>query len=287
MKTLMTKAFCLSVPLFLNLSCGQERAQDSDLDLVGGQPATDQQIPAVVKIKSPSCTATKIAPKRFLTAGHCVYNNRVGVKALYPQYRAGSKIQITGANLPTDGSFTTLTIRKTVLHNTYWSRAHGSTDSPYINANASDIAYFEVQENTPGIPAMAVWREPIPVGTSVFISGYGCENGVKWPTYYGKYGRLKWKIVKTLSKADLDHPNKSFNFDVNGVYARSLITNGAKRPGGGASLCPGDSGGPLMIWGHVVGVNSYYSFDRFDPSQTSYTNWHAKISHPEVRYWLP
>ena len=104
MKTLMTKAFCLSVPLFLNLSCGQERAQDSDLDLVGGQPATDQQIPAVVKIKSPSCTATKIAPKRFLTAGHCVYNNRVGVKALYPQYRAGSKIQITGANLPTDGS---------------------------------------------------------------------------------------------------------------------------------------------------------------------------------------
>src|SRR4029079_13662011 len=64
-------------------------AARGDDALVGGMAATGPQFPATVYLKS-GCTATKVAPKRLLTAAHCVLDPAT-VSVRFPK---GSKIQV-------------------------------------------------------------------------------------------------------------------------------------------------------------------------------------------------
>ncbi len=58
--------------------------------LIGGKAASASQFPATVYLKS-GCTATKVAPKRLLTAAHCVLDPAT-VSIRFPK---GSKIAVS------------------------------------------------------------------------------------------------------------------------------------------------------------------------------------------------
>ena len=75
-------------------------------------------------------------------------------------------------------------------------------------------------------------------------------------------------------------PNDPVLANVAGSYA---ITPGKRGVRTSASLCPGDSGGPLYRTNGradtIVGVNAYYSFapEAEDPKRVSVTNWHTRL----------
>ena len=65
---------------------------------------------------------------------------------------------------------------------------------------------------------------------------------------------------------------------------RYIGTPGMTQDSNEASLCPGDSGGPLWRGmtgsvNRVVGVNAYYNFS--DNSNISYQNSHTRITGPQ------
>src|SRR6476620_6670015 len=64
-------------------------AAESNDALIGGRAASAGQFPATVYLKG-ECTATKVAPKRILTAAHCVLDPAT-VSIRYP---AGSRISV-------------------------------------------------------------------------------------------------------------------------------------------------------------------------------------------------
>lgn len=57
--------------IFLVMACGTE-SQNSDLNLINGQPATIAQVVRIINVnKGSACTATIVGPRVLLTAGHC------------------------------------------------------------------------------------------------------------------------------------------------------------------------------------------------------------------------
>ncbi len=54
--------------------------------------------------------------------------------------------------------------------------------------------------------------------------------------------------------------------------------------GGHASLCVGDSGGPTVRNGKIVGVNSSYIIDQNLQTEEAYLNLHSRISN--VQGWI-
>lgn len=138
---------------------------------------------------------------------------------------------------------------------------------------------------------------PVVDGDRLWIMGYGCENGVDNANRYPEGGpRLKVQDTEALGEAVLEHEGTFIPTEQNPVvHERYVITPGKAFADEQASLCPGDSGGPVYRADTdgtvIVGVNAYYSFlPRFrDPDRVSYTNWHTRLdeSSPwQVNPWL-
>jgi len=211
---------------------------------------------------SRQCSATKIAARRFLTAAHCVADTSTGMVA--SAVAAGRPIQMSNAVSPGLRDFALLHIDRVVLHpdfkralerfhaykekiiNEYREHHKGvdlelrirrvESDNHFTVRNP-DLAVVSVRELTPGIPITKIDFAPLTAGDLVHLIGYGCEADRDVPLAT-KYGRRRWGETKVIR---ID----TVNFY---TFANQMLP-------GAPSLCSGDSGGPVMRAGKVVGVH--------------------------------
>ena len=256
----------------------------SVLALLGGQVDTDEAFSAVVvltKEGAPHCSATKIGPAAFLTAAHCVANIRTG--DLDDAFRTGSRLPVsqrTAPRVPAD--FVGLTIERTVLHPGYEAalrRFHAykekkiqdyrqryagddlaqrirrlETDS-HFTSRYPDVAILLVREATDGIPVIEIDCEPLRAGDRVQLVGYGYES-LKHPALARQthpFGRRNWGATQVIR-----------------VDPVNFYTYGGLMRAGMPSLSPGDSGGPVLRAGRVVGVHgTVYGLSHLDAARSN------------------
>lgn len=261
--------------------------------LIGGRLAGPEQFRTTVGFAD-VCTAAKVGPRLFLTAAHCVAVPRPGrldpIPDPFPpndgvgeKYLPGSPVLIHfGLNVD-DPAQAELTITRTSIHPSWWECP--LCQEPSRNA-AADIAVVEIAEDTPEIPEARVELDRIPVGAPVVKVGWGCEVTTSLPPGTRvELDRYKLDDTVTIVPSEVQRHEPRISDEQLALLDDSyLITAGRDQNGDDASLCLGDSGGPLYLADEadprVVGVNSDYTFrgDQPAPGGVSWTDWHTRTS---------
>lgn len=252
--------------------------------LLGGQADAPDGFSAVVALtvgNTARCSATKIAPAAFLTAAHCVANTATGT--LDDAFQPGRRIFVS--NLPAPRmpqDFIGLTLAKTQLHpryrealqrffiykeekiRAYRARYAGEElarrirvleADNHFTARFPDLAVLFTLEPTERIPLAEIACEPLQPGMTVQHVGYGYTS-VKHLAAARKsdpFGRRQWGTTQVIR-----------------VDPVNFYTYGGLLRAGEPSLSPGDSGGPVLRDGRVVGVNgTVYGLSHLDAARSN------------------
>jgi hypothetical protein len=273
--------------------------------LIGGTPATADHFRSTVGIHD-DCTAAKVGPRLFLTAAHCVALGRPGRGEPVPEdfppndgvrndYLPGQSLLMMWGLDSDDDQQGEMTIVRTSIHPSWWECP--LCQDPILGSGAADVALIEIAENTPEIPEARVELGSIAVGAAVVKVGWGCEERTNVDPNTLDLGRYKRADATIIPGSDIRHDESPITdgqlAQVDGAY---LITAGHAQDEDLASLCLGDSGGPLYLPDNsdprIVGVNSNYTFPpTVAPSLggVSWTDWHTKTSLDSVQgvgQWL-
>jgi len=255
--------------------------------LIGGEPDESGDYGAVVVLAAGPrsvCSATKIGPRRFLTAAHCVVD---AVSAtLRPAFEPGGQVRVSNALAPRDeGDFVVLDVVDTQLPPDYldglarfqaYRRERRAALAEvlsgaeleqrmlmlsmrhHFSARFPDLAIVDVAAATPAIPSMNVDLTPLKPDDAVTLVGYGCEHSPS---------------ASDQTDADDDRPfgrrsagrTRVIRADRINVYTYArLMADGAP------SLCPGDSGGAVLHDGRVAGVlGTVYGLTRQDAANSN------------------
>jgi hypothetical protein len=269
-----------------------ERIESTDDALIGGYEFTGLTAAqtGTIAIKD-GCTAALVSPKHILTAAHCAQS---------PNYYYRGTIQIAQTGrLTAATAWTSVKIANTYIHpgwtalclTTQCSDAQTLT-APY----APDLAIVELQSELPSwsFRTAAIPRARYNLDAEVFVAGYGCEVRVGGPAPAPP--KLKMAYTRTLAGTSINDfrpvvsPMFQWNFDNSNIVTAGLSGWGV------ASLCPGDSGGPLLLSSPaangptyptnlVIGVNAYYTFAA--GSGVSQRNIHARLNDSGATFtWL-
>jgi hypothetical protein len=263
--------------------------------LIGGELAPADHFRSTVGIAN-RCTAAKVGARLFLTAAHCVDAPRgrlppgtvVREDGLAEDFAPGATIPIHYGLSPTDGQVGQFSIVATTIHPS-WLASTAETPPKDVNGAAADIAVFEIEEETPFIPEAQVSLDRLAVGAEVVKLGWGCETRANDPDHVGL---LPYKTsaawIVPVDHVDHEQDRGTFFSDLQleSIDDAYSITAGHAQDADLASLCPGDSGGPLYLPDSderiVVGVNSDYTFlpvtDPEDLGGVSWTDWHTRTS---------
>lgn len=288
--------WAVSAGLGLLSACGAEPSNsdfadgeffdEQEQELIGGTTAAQYHFRSTVGIGD-VCTATKVGARLYLTAAHCVFDrneladgfpptnapNHDGVAA---QFSPGASIAIAyGLNVNDQSQRATVKVVKTNIHPTWlvYSRIHLTV------AGGADIAVVEVDRDLPQIPEARVELGEVQPGTPVVKVGFGCEDSAGGNV--NVLGRYKTADATVLPASALSVGSGDLQTAWEGLVVESsyLLTSGKQRESSRASLCNGDSGGPLYLNNNsdrrVVGVNSYYEQNG---TGISLTDWHTKTS---------
>jgi hypothetical protein len=217
-----------------------------DVTLAGGQEIDDPLLwtSIVIARRSSSryCTATLIGPNVLLTAAHCVDAKSPG----NPAKTVGGTVRINGAPLQLKGCAMAPGYRESALP---------TEDSP---RSSDDFALCEVVGNVgEGILETLDDRAESRVHAPILMSGYGCIN---LRVFLGKLVFDDGEKKLRVGEAKLNAVGVSDAESSPGRYLRTRTTD--EEP----ILCPGDSGGPVLVGvtfekqagprRRVVGVNS-------------------------------
>lgn len=249
-------------------------SKERDLQLIGGTQAAPYHFRSTVQLRFPgigACTGAKVGPRHFLTAAHCIADD-----AGQSQLGSGDSIEVTNDIVLAGATFQSLPVQSATVHETYTDACDGDCvngrvmhwDSP------ADIAVIVVGSDSPSIPAARVDLGHVPDGTSVVKTGYGCEDNVNSGSPSARY---KTDVTETVSSNDLISwgwwESSFVRYRVlsedlaDRIGATNLVTHGNSGNSTEASLCPGDSGGPLYLNNNsdprVIAVNAYYVFSTF------------------------
>lgn len=293
------------VPAFA-ISCGAEGGAELDSNhtfasngeaLIGGHLAAPYHFRSTVGIGD-HCTAAKVGPRHFLTAAHCVAVPRPGRFEPVPEnfppndgvrddYLPGEPLLINWGLDADDSEQGVFTIVETSIHPSWWT-CPLCQDPPLAQGGAADIAVVEIAENTPSVPEARVELDPIATDTQVVKVGWGCEERTNIDPSTLALDRYKTEDAWIIPASAIQHNTAPpiSNGQVTTVAASYLITAGHAQDEDYASLCLGDSGGPLYLPNNsdprIVGVNASYTFEpSSDPNDlggVSWTDWHTKTS---------
>lgn len=265
-------------------------AESGEDALIGGAPATVAQFPSTVYLKR-GCTAAKVAPKRLLTAAHCVLDP----STLDLVYGPGKPADVSRE--PAKG-FTEHAVAK-VHVNPAWMKAcaeaYCASSAVTARLDAADVAVIELAEELAGVPTAPIDPTPLAPKDRVTVLGFGCIEGVlvedKRETASLKFAET---TITSASRAVHDgSPVDAASLpQASAIYA---MTPGPARAKAESGLCPGDSGGPLYRKREgalfVVGVNANYTLrpGEEDLQGIPVTNWHTRLddrSRHGVAAWL-
>jgi len=294
----------LGATLLVGCGAGDERelvrastgdSQPGQPELINGEPARRGQFPSTVGIND-DCTAAKIGSRLFLTAAHCVALGRpvhgMPPPENYPpngglrdDYLPGKRLSIYWGLAANDGKQGKFVIARTSIHPSWWTCP--VCGDPILDSGAADIAVIELGEDTPQIPAARVELSNIATGAEVVKVGWGCEERTNVDAGDLHLGRYKLSSAATIPVSEIRrYDGRITDEQEAAVGASYLVTAGHAKDPNSASLCLGDSGGPLYLPDEsdprIVGVNSNYSFkppeDESDQGGVSWADWHTRTS---------
>jgi hypothetical protein len=235
--------------------------------LGGGTLDSEPRYPGVIALRAYNsllCSAVKIAPHTLLTAAHCVIDGGTGEPR--SAFQPGGTIAISNAYRQ-DGSSTAFVAvvadvrlpeayaqglvqfaeyrrRRLAELRVMPSRLSEATLEQglrmrhHFAERYPDIALVRLQTATARIPSMPIDFEPLLAGAEVELVGFGCSHlrrgGSTAPSAERRWGQSR--VIRV---------------DAVNFYTEASQTS-TKAP----SLCPGDSGGPVVHQGHVVGVHT-------------------------------
>lgn len=276
-------------------TAGTEAIASGGEALIGGSPAAPDQFRSTVGIGD-SCTAAKVAPRLFLTAAHCVAVGRPSRAMPPPEdfppnggisdgYLPGASVHLRWGLDATDGAEAQLSIVNTSIHPSWWT-CPLCQDPIFSPGGGADVAVVEVAEDTPDIPEASIELGTIGIGTAVIKVGWGCEDRTNVDGNTVKLGRYKTAQASVIDVSEIRRfDGRMTDEQVAEVDAGYVITAGHDQDAASASLCLGDSGGPLYLAGggapRIVGVNSNYTFRPVDSEEeggVSWTDWHTRTS---------
>lgn len=234
--------------------------------LSAGDPDSMGRHPEVVALRSEQsglCSAVKIEARTLLTAAHCLIDARTG--ALWPAFRAGRRVSLdNAARQRTGAEAISAVISRIDLPPAYREglerfAAYRRRRLAELSANASslpaakleqglrlrhhfaarypDVALMRLQTTTPSIPVKPVAFTPLQAGTEVELVGFGCAE----PGAAGK----AYPAVRRVGRSQVIRVDRV-----------SFYTQAGQRSADAPSLCPGDSGGPVLHQGQVVGIHT-------------------------------
>lgn len=239
------------------------------------------------------CTAARVGPRHILTAAHCV--NRYG---------PGTHLSITQSPSDLNADWSTVVVSRVWAHPSWMAvdLLCGQSLRCSRDYGAADVAVIQTTFDLPSTITSArvgTHRYEAPsYPRRVFLTGYGCEGGVGGITPPNRNLGLSLSPIEPVSTVNrYGHvltPAQVAPFD--GTY---LLTPGVSHANGNASLCPGDSGGPVLLERPVypggpsfptnvaIGVNADYTF----PPRSGYStfNIHTRLSNEAPNYvgrWL-
>jgi hypothetical protein len=244
----------------------------ASMALVGGAPDQDGRYTAVVSLlregaAKQHCSATKIGERRFLTAAHCLVNIASG--RVDAAYEPGGRLRISNAPAPqSPDDFTRVRTSATHIHPQFQvgleeflafraervaryqqqckDARRGRCRAALIRAKDlfttrfPDVAVIEVDRPTPDIPTAELDLDAALDEATVTLVGYGCGS-FETPQSAAPdavYGERRWAESRIMK---VDYIN---------IHSYAQRTQ-ADAP----SLCSGDSGGPVLYQGRVVGVH--------------------------------
>ncbi len=265
---LRTFTFFLTITLLPLAQAGEK--------LIGGRLAKGEEFKSTVYIGG-FCTASKIGPRTFLTAAHCMVNGATAT--VKDNFSKGALISVATHYAPV----ALLTVDEAFPHETYTAEMRRRAAAREATAGGAfksyDIALFTVVEETADIPVAEVDYLRVEADELVTIGGYGCEDDI-----FSGSGQRKYKVATAkVIAADLV-ARDNYGRDIKDVDFFNFYSAGLKLDANAGSICPGDSGGPAYrdSSGAVVGVNSKYVFS--DTSGISFVNTHTRTS--QVADWL-
>lgn len=210
-------------------ACKPSTVATSEVALIGGVHDT-----AITKYPSTfylgmnrggHCTGTKIASGIILTAGHCIEFPTLGnllTKGIF-----FSKSPSVNKD---DKGFTLNLTKPAVVHPEFlkWVKAQTSTLNKPTKAPNVGLIFVEEKGAFAEVPITPIDLTPIKNGESLDVLGYGCEKN---PT------KLEPSSYPYKRKVSTERANLNTNLQLYVAFAPRSVD---------ASICPGDSGGPLF-----------------------------------------
>lgn len=259
----------INASLFLVLSCPL-----SVNAIIGGlADETDGAGIVLLAMNNQSaCTATKIAPNLLLTAAHCFDESAEVVGFSTKQSNQDFKIS-------------QLKAEEIVLHPSYVALGNNNDYTNSIKVQDIAIVKVSMSPEFQTLPTREIDFSEIVPGEELSFYGYGCSKSVNDLEDY--YPFRKVAQTDSLSMDCLSDDQgvmTAFYQEISSlIYRNNVVTAGMRKKSDSASLCYGDSGGPLLKDGKVVGINTLYTFndittDGESASGISYLNLHARLS---------
>lgn len=249
----------------------------SSVNLINGIPVGDKF--KGVGTFDVGCTITKVGPKQFITAAHCVNGREKSISLNFQDFRG--RVKVHSAHL-----------HASWLKDCKINRCTGKeVGGPYMTPGRSDVAFYNVVEETPAIPVINVNFNELSMDTEVAMVGAGCTRRVE-PQGNGK---MRYALTRLISWEALIHEHSLYGKIAEVTGQSNWITPGYQVSHSNASLCPGDSGGPLLAknnsneW-EIVGIAADYTFDGpYVDGNETITNIHTRLddqSFNNIGSWI-